>query len=288
MQPPEWSDLRYLLAVARAGSLAGAARRLLVHETTVARRIAAAEAALGAALFDRGDGRMRPTRAGAHALLHAERVEQEIVGLTGKIGGIGSGEAGTVRLTSVPIIVNRVLIPALPSLAAQHPDLQLELIAEPRDLNLTKREADLALRFARPRTGGSAVLARRIARLDYAVFGPARTRRAAALPWITYEEGLAHLPQARWIASQQPAGQPPLLVNDAEAIIAAVRAGLGRSLLPRRIGERIAGLRRLEQRGFEGLSRELWLLVHADLRRLARIAVVIDWIEETIARLTQR
>lgn len=287
MQALEWSDLRYLLAAVRAGSLAGAARRLGVHETTVARRIAAAEAALGAALFERADGTFRPTRAGELAIRHAEHVEQEIVGLAGKIAGIESGAAGTVRLTAVPIIVNRVLIPAMPRLHARHPDLRVELIADSRDLSLTKREADIALRFARPRAGGSAVLARRIARLDYAVFGPARARRTATLPWITYEDGLAHLPQARWIAAQRPADPSPLLVNDAEAIVQAVRAGLGKSLLPRRIGERIAGLRRLEHSGLAGLSREVRLLVHADLRRLARVAAVIAWIETTIARLAR-
>lgn len=287
MQDLEWSDLRYLLAIARAGSLAGAARRLAVHETTVGRRITAAEAALGAALFARGDGPVRPTRAGEAAVLHAERVEREVAGLTAKVAGVDSGVGGTVRITSVPIIVNRVLIPALPALYAQHPDLQVELIAEPRDLNLTKREADIALRFARPRTGGLSVFARRIARLDYAVFGPSRARRAA-LPWITYEEGLAHLPQARWMAAQQPGHRPPLLVNDAEAIIQAVRAGLGKSLLPRALGAQIPGLRLLDQRKPASLSREIWLLVHADLRRLARVAAVTDWIETTIIRLTRR
>jgi DNA-binding transcriptional LysR family regulator len=207
--------------------------------------------------------------------------------------------AGTVRLTAVPILVNRLLVPALPRLYAAHPLLRLELIAEPRNLSLTRREADIALRLARPQRGGTAV-ARRIGRLDYAVFGPSPAeglRPAGAprrgdpdrLPWITYEEGMDELPQAKWIAAAARAapGPPPLLVNDAETILAAVRSGLGKSLLPCAVAEREPGLRRLGDAA-PALSRELWLLVHADLRRLARVSAVIAWIEETVRAFSVR
>jgi DNA-binding transcriptional LysR family regulator len=283
-QAPNWNDLRYLLAVAQGGTLAAAARRLRVDETTVARRLAAAEAALDVRLFERLDGAMRPTPAGEAAIAHAERIEREVQALHGRIGGADAAVAGTVRLTSVPIVVNRLLVPALPSLVAAHPLLRLELIAEPRNLSLTKRAADIALRLARPQGGGT-VVARRIGRLDYAVYGP-RDGNAGALPWITYEEGLDELPQAKWIAAAtRGAAMPPtLMAGDAETILAAVRAGLGKSLLPCAVAEREPGLRRLGDAVV--LSRELWLLVHADLRRLARIEAVIGWIERTIRKVT--
>jgi DNA-binding transcriptional LysR family regulator len=294
LQAPNWNDLRYLLAVAQGGTLSAAARRLRVDETTVARRLAAAEAALGARLFERVDGAMRPTLAGEVALTHAERIERETHELRNRIGGADTAVAGTVRLTSVPIVVNRLLAPALPALASARPLLRLELIAEPRNLNLTKREADIALRLARPRGGGT-VVARRIGRLDYAVYGPGRRsaggrRNADALPWITYEEGLDDLPQAKWIAAAARASPmpPALMAADAETILAAVRAGLGKSLLPCAVAEREPGLRRLGGAA-PVLSRELWLLVHADLRRLARVAAVIGWIERAVqAFSTQR
>jgi DNA-binding transcriptional LysR family regulator len=190
-------------------------------------------------------------------------------------------------------VVNRLLVPALPKLVAAHPLLRLELIAEPRNLSLTKREADIALRLARPRGGGT-VVAHRIGRLDYAVYGPSpaagprpaggrRTGDAHTLPWITYEESMDELPQATWIATAtRGAPVPPtLMAADAESILAAVRAGLGKSLLPCAVAEREPGLRRLGD-GAPALSRELWLLVHADLRRLARVAAVIGWIERTV------
>lgn len=269
----EWSDLRYVLTVARAGTLAAAARRLGVNQTTAARRLKAAEAALGARLFERRDGVLRPTKAGEAAVARAAQVEEEVRVLERGIGGADAAVAGTVRFTAVPILANRLLIPAAPTLLARHPELRLELIAEPRNLSLTRREADVALRLARPETG--AALARRIGRLDYAVYGPHRRKRGD-LAWITYEEGLSHLPQARFIAAQEQA-IAPLLLNDAEAIVQAVRAGLGKSLLPCFVGDHEPGFERL---GRVVLARDIWLMVHRDLRTQARVAAVIDWVME--------
>ena len=207
MQAMNWDDLRHLLAIARAGTLAGAARRLAVNQTTVARRLAALEAALGVRLFARAEGRLHPTKAGELALARAAEVEQEIEGLARGIAGTDRKPAGLVRLTAVPILVNRLLVPALPALSARHPRIRLELIAESRNLSLTRREADLALRLARPESGAG-LLTRRLGDLDYAVYGP-RGKAGDRLAWITYEEGLGHLPQARWIARQAGAALAP-------------------------------------------------------------------------------
>lgn len=274
MQGMEWSDLRHVLTVARAGTLAAAARRLGVNQTTVARRLRAAEQALGARLFERRDGVLYPTQAGEAAVARAARVEQEVEALESGARGDAAGASGLVRLTTVPLLANRLLIPALPELFAAHPGLRLELVAEPRNLNLTRREADIALRLARPE-GGTA-LARRIGRLDYAVYAP-RRRGGEGLPWITYEEGLRHLPQARWVAA---AGgeEGPLLVNDAEVIVEALHAGLGKALLPCFVAEGDTRLRRLPGPKV-ALSRPLWLLVHRELRAQPRVAAVIGWLE---------
>jgi DNA-binding transcriptional LysR family regulator len=254
--------------------LSAAARQLGVNQTTIARRIAAAQADLGARLFDRRDGILHPTKVGETTIARAERIEQEIGALEGAVAGSDHVAAGLVRLTAVPILVNRLLIPALLRLIAAHPKLRLELIAEPRNLNLTRREADLALRLARPESGNA--LARRIGRIDYAVFAPTGCA-VATLPWITYEESLAHLPQARWIANAARDGALAVLqVNDAEAIVQAVRAGLGKSLLPCFLSRGTSGLRQI---GAPRLTRELWLLVHPELRHQARIAAVIAWLD---------
>jgi DNA-binding transcriptional LysR family regulator len=163
----------------------------------------------------------------------------------------------------------------------------LELVADLRDLSLTRREADLALRLARPKTGGTKVLARRIGTLRYGVYAAAScsTRDAKTLPWLSYDETMAHLPQARWITASAARSSQRIAavrVNDAEALLEAVLAGLGRSLLPCVIDDRDARLRRLGAR--PELSRELWLLTHSDLRRLGRIEAVVNWIEQIVPR----
>lgn len=287
MPEPSWSDLRVVLAIARAGTLAAAARLLRVNETTAARRLAAAEARIGAAFFARADnGMLRPTAAGEAAIAAAEQMEQAVDGLLTTVTEARSAIAGTVRLTAVPILVSHVLIPALRDLADRHPALHLELIAEPRDLSLSRREADMALRLARPAAdAGAAILARRVGLLRYAAYVAAGVAEDTAehLPWIGYEPGMSALPQARWIAARQADSPAPLALNDAVAILHAVAAGLGRSLLPCAIADRDAALRRHAPRGLpEPPTRELWLLTHPDQRPLARIAAVRDWLERSL------
>lgn len=257
----DWDDLRYLLAIARAGTLNGASRRLNVDQTTVTRHLGSAEAALGARLFERTAGTLRPTVAGAEAIERALRIEREIEGLG------ASSLPEVIRLTAVPILVARLLVPALPALLAANPDLRIDLIAESRALSLTRGEADIALRLTRPESG--AALTRRLGQLDYAVYRPTSVG-SDELPWIAYEDGLAHLPHARWLASA-PGPKAALAVNDAEPLLEAIAAGLGKSLLPCFVGDADP---RLDREGQVVLSREIWSLVRPDLRGHA----VLDWL----------
>jgi DNA-binding transcriptional LysR family regulator len=278
MQTMDWGDLRYLLAIARAGTLSGAARRLEVNQTTVSRRLAAAETALASRLFDRVDGKFVPTEMGAVAISRAAQVEEQVQALESGIEG-DDAAAGPVRLTTVPILINRLIVPALPAFCAAYPLIKLELIAEPRNVDLTRREADIALRLSQPERGGTA-LTRRIGRLDYAVYG--RRGSVSDLPWINYEESLRHLPQVRWVAAATKGNPTALLVNDAEGILHGIQAGLGKSLLPCRI----AGLEPLLERLGPGvaLSRDVWLLTHRDLRRQHRIDAVVSWLQSLFAQ----
>jgi DNA-binding transcriptional LysR family regulator len=281
----DWDDLRYILIVSRAGTHAAAARRLNVNQTTVARRLAAAERTLATRLFERIDGTLQPTKSGEAAIAHASRVEQDVRALELGIGGADGEVSGLVRLTAVPILINRLIIPVLPQLHAKHPRLRLDLVADARNASLTRREADIALRLARPE-GGRGILARRLGYLDYAVYGP-RRRSARQLPWITYEEGLAHLPQARWMeTASRGEALAPLSVSDAETILQAIRAGLGKSLLPCFVADGEQRLRRLS--GAEAvLTRELWLLTHSELRHHGRFAAVVAWLGDLVkTRLT--
>ena len=289
MQDVSWNDLRYVLAVARTGTLSSAAARLRVDPTTVSRRIGRAALILGSRLFYRSGGMLVPTEAGQLVLAHAERIEFEVDRLKNTVADADTAISGSVRVTSVPILVNRVLIPALPELHNKYPMLQLELIADATNLSLNRRDADIAVRLARPHKEQS-VVARRIGQLDYVVFGPSG-RKARGLPWITYEQGMAALPQAAWIAKKaikhERADRSNLAVNDAEAVLQAIAAGLGKSLLPCAIGVQVKGLSRLGGRS-PVLSREIWLLVHPELRHLGRIRAVTDWLERVVRGLGAR
>lgn len=291
MQTTNWNDLRYILAISRARTLAAAARLLRVDDTTVARRLHAMQESMGVRLYQRlPDGTLHLTTSGERAALHAERMEREIGVLGAALSGTDDAVAGTVRVTSVPIVVNHILVPSTQILLKRHPQLRLELVAEARDLSLTRREADVAIRLARPKTGGAKVATRRVGALRYDVYASASfsAREAKRLPWITYDEAMAHLPQARWIAAAATGSDAEIAtvhVNDAEALREAVIAGLGRSLLPCVVADGDARMRRLGPRGgAPALTRELWLLVHSELRTLGRIEAVVKWIEQIVPR----
>ncbi len=287
MQTMNWNDLRYVLAIGRGRTLAEAARQLAVDDTTVARRLATLQEVTGAILYQRlADGTLQLTASGERAALHAERIEREINRLDVALSGTDDVVSGTVRLTSVPIIVNHLLVTAAPILLQRHPGLQLELIGDARDFSFTRREADLALRLARPKTGGTRLATRRVGILRYGIYAAASCspREAKILPWITYDETMAHLPQARWIAATAGSNDERIAsirVSDAEAVLQAVISGVGRSLLPCVIADANARLRRLDaKRQAPVLARELWLLGHSELRTLGRIEAVAAWIEQ--------
>lgn len=290
MQGLNWNDLRCLLALARTASLAAAAKQLGMDATTVGRRLRAAEASLSAQVFHRlPNGRLHPTAVGEQVLHHAEAAEAAVTELTAVAVGADASLAGCVRVTAVPAITGRVLVPAAAAFTRRHPALRLELVGETRNLDLTRREADIALRLGRPEPeAGRLLLTRKLGLLAYAAYAPAchRPEEDAELPWVGYEGMRASQPQARWLAlAARSDGGAAVAVNDAEAIIQAVRSGLGRSILPSAIGDRDAGLRRTPVRAdLPALpSREVWLLTHPELRTLARIGAVSDWLAATIA-----
>jgi len=279
----DWNDLRYVLAVARHGSLSGAGRRLGVDQTTVGRRIQAAEKALGTRLFDRVDGRIVPTRACDMALQHAERVEGNVFAMLRGVSGQDQALVGAVRVTSVPTLINHLLAPRAGVLLDRHPGLKLELISSSQNLSLSRREADVALRLGRPKKGTA--LIRRIATVEYAVYACASAAgKKNSFSWVTFDDALAHLPEAVWIAKAMPEGESAAIkVMETESVREVLAATRCRSLLPCFIGDRDSRLTRLSGRAV-AISRDVWLMCHRELRRTARVGAVIDWIEDACAQ----
>jgi len=287
MPETNWDDLRFILAVGRMATFTAAARHLGVNESTVARRIARYETSMNIRLFERRMGMLQPTEACTELILRAERVEIEVQAAEGMLAGTNDRAAGNVRVTAVPIIANHVLVPALPRLLNQHRDLTIELIADGRDLNLINREADIALRLARPANDTRAIV-KRVGQLTYATYS-ATALAKKTIPWIAYDERLEDLPQAKAMASEMAKAHnapPQLRVNDAETLLQSVTKGLGKSMLPVTVGSRTSGIIRIGDEA-KTVTREVWLLVHPDLRDLVRIRVVMDWLTETIEQASR-
>ncbi len=285
----EWGHLRFFLELVRAGSLSRAASRLGVDRNTVGRRVAALEAELGLSLFERGPQGWSRTPAGEELAALASRVEQDVLALARHADTRDRTVAGTVRLTTASHLAAYLVVPAVPALLGRHPGLLLEVAADQRVFDLTRREADLALRMGRPRDASPGLVARKLSDIAYGLYaakgsGPARRGSVdlAGDGFVGLDEGLAGVPQERWLERVAPGRRVVFRSNSTASLAAAVKAGVGVAVLPRFMAERDPGLVRLE--GPEPVNHELWLLVHGDLRRSPRVQVVIGWVDELVAR----
>jgi DNA-binding transcriptional LysR family regulator len=275
-------DLRTLLAIAREGSLAGAARRLRVNHSTVFRRLGAIEARLGTRLFERQGGSYMTTAAGEDLLRTAERVEAEVEALERRLSGQDLRLTGSVRLTAPDDIAEVLLMPLLATFHARYPDITVELVVDNRMLNLTRREADIAVRPTRqpPET----LVGRRIARLVSGVYCAAgsepRDGEDPGNRWIAWEEGGGPVAFTRWFAEHVDNHAVGYRSNSLLNQASAVRRGLGLALLPCFLGDSL-GLQRVLA-PTPDLWTELWLLTHPDLQRTARIRVLIDLLYDAL------
>jgi len=162
-----WDDLRVFLAVHRNRSHAAASRVLSVDSTTVGRRVAALEIAVGARLFTRSPSALLPTQAGQALFEHAERIEAEVLALARKLSGINTQVSGVVRLTAADGLTTYVLVPKLLTLRRAYPSLKVELLGDNELLDIGRREADVAVRVTRPTE--NYVVAKRVGHLEIGV-----------------------------------------------------------------------------------------------------------------------
>jgi len=286
----QWDDLRHLRAAHRAGSLAGAARALGVDATTVGRRIAAAERALGARLLVHVREGVRLTPAGLRAARAATAVEDAVSELERELSGADARVEGVVRVTSGDGVIVHALAPALPLLRARYPALRVALLAATRALDLERGEADLAVRLYRPREPG--LVARRVGVLRYGLYAaPAYLARAgtprtaaelARHDLVGFDEPLAATPEMRWLGRHAPEDRCVVTASTIPAVLAACRAGMGIAAVAERFAQDDPGLVRLLPRA-DLPAREAWLVLHPDLRRTARFAAVSEWIGAALA-----
>lgn len=279
----DWESLRHFLAVARTGTLSGAARDLQVDHATVSRRLAALEAGLQALLVERLPRSCRLTPLGVSVFEQAKTMEAAAFAIERQTRASHEPVSGKVSLSAPPVLTTHLLAGRLADFRAAYPGIQLSVSAQARAVSLTRREADVALRLLRPSDSSSVV--RKLGQMPFALYAsldyPA-LRHPRDWTFIAYDAQFADMPQQRWLlelAGPRPVGCE---LSDISSHLAAARAGAGVAGLPCFLGDADAGLVRLEHEG-AAFSRDIWLVVHRDLRRSAPVRAVMDFLGEVVA-----
>lgn len=287
----DWNDARLILHIGRAGGLVAAAKALRIDHSTVFRRLAALETRLGP-LFEREPGgAYRPTPAGARAALAAERIEEEVLGLARDLAGQDRTLTGRLRVTCSETLAYRLLTAYVARFRAAHPGIVIELAIDGRMLNLSRREADIALRVSRPREGD--LWGRKLANIAWTAYGsPALLAQGPPLaepsdlahhPLIGWEEGTSGINAADWLTETAPASAVVYRTSSLVNQLVAARAGIGVAVLPCYLGDPEPGLRRALPGGpVPALARELWIVTHRDLRRMGRVRTFFDAVAQGI------
>ncbi|AUL45917.1 LysR family transcriptional regulator [Bordetella trematum] len=276
----QWDDARIFLAIARAGTLSGAATTLEMGVATVSRRLDRLEAALGVPLFSRHQSGYSLTDDGEALLEHAEALEH-----AGQAFGEAAQQqgqvAGCVRLATAENLANALIVPSLPTLFAAHPELRVEIVSGVQTVNLHRRDADLAVRMVKPEAGN--VTIKRLGTLGFGLYGArgyvnARSSGADAATFdddrfIGWAESHSHLPAAKWIARMLRGRPCQMEANTLSAQMAATTAGIGLAVLPHFLA-RQAGLVCLLPE--LGADQPIWLAIHSNLAHSRRVRAVAD------------
>ncbi len=290
MENLNWDDLRLLLLVARTRSLSAAAVQLGVSPSTVGRRIALLERALGVTLFVRHASGYKLTEDGDGLLQDARRVEDAVVQLQGRAADAGATPRGHVRLATNEALANLLILPRWAQVAPQYPGLVLELVTGAAIQDLYQRDADLALRLVRPEAGGLTV--RKLGVQAYAVYGsksllaqaggkPGKAR-LATLPWVGWDASIQHLVQARWQREQFPEARIVLTANSLFTQLHAAEQGLGLAVLPCYIADAHPALQRCLPPA-QCVAQDIWLVIQQGLAHAPRVRVVADMVAAAVS-----
>lgn len=293
MQQIAWDDFRLVRAIAESRSLGGAAEALDVNNSTVFRRLNALEEQLGVRLFERARTGYLLTSAGEEMVSLAGRMAESIVDFERKIAGQDVRPSGELRVTTTDTMFRDLVAPHFPAFRAKFPDIQLEFIIDNRPLNLSRRDADVAIRGAvdPPET----LVGRRVANLSWAAYAsktcadahnidPADPSSAliSGVPWIGLGYPLQSISAARWMEDNLPASSIVVRVNAVSAVADAIDAGLGIGLLPCFMGSKNPGLVRIKAQ--IPAESGLWILTHADLKKAARVRAFLDFYGYELSR----
>jgi DNA-binding transcriptional LysR family regulator len=285
MHGVDWDGLQVFLAVARAGRMSAAARRLQVEHTTVSRRLAALESELGVPLFYRTTKGYLLTPHGENVLSNAEAMEREAVAVAARAREGSGTVAGVVRLAVAPEFASHWLAPHLAAFKKKHPDIQLQILVGTRQRDLSRGEAELAVQSPRPRQQG--VVAVRLARATAALYasksflGGRRLRvhdaaDAEGLPLLVYTSAFQLLQDARWFQPILESADVVLETNSTHALLAGARADAGVAVLPRFVARWHDDLVEVSEQVAE---QDVWLITHPEFRRDPKVRATSDFLK---------
>lgn len=278
-------DLELLLALVRGGTLAQAAVRLSADTSTVFRSVQRIEKSLGQRLFERTRRGYLPSDAMTEIARHAERIEAELEAARAAAMAPNGEVTGRVRVTTTDSVLRGLVLPCLPALAAQHPQLQLELRSANELVSLTRRDADLALR-ATPKAPEH-LIGRHLGPIRFVAcaaksMAPAQLRKPLDQhDWIAPDEAMPEHPSVRWRRKHLPKLAPRHLVDGIVSVVDVIKAGLGVGVVPLFMLDSEPQLLALSE-PLEGCESQLWLLAHPESRHLRRIAAVYQHFAQSI------
>jgi DNA-binding transcriptional LysR family regulator len=283
-----WDDYRTVLAVSLARSLAGAAEQLGVNQSTVFRRLGAMEERLGARLFERSRTGYSLTAAGEEMVKLAERMAEEITDFERRLTGHDLRPQGDLRVTTNDTLVVHLLTPIFASFRKKYPEITLDVVIGNQSLNLSKRDADVAIRATNdpPET----LVGRRLADIPWAIYGAESLGVTTLDPvdyraysWIGLGDNLSGLKPGRWLVQNVGEDRIGWKINTVLGLAEAVAEGAGLGLLPCFIAHTFPNLVPLSEPKQE-FAGALWLLTHPDLRGTARVRVFMDHVAAEIGR----
>ncbi len=277
----DWDDLRVFHEVARSGSLSAAARTLSVNQSTVSRRLRAFETRAKVALLERSSTGYELTAAGHEMLRHVERMAGEVEALHRMLGGLDNASGGVVRLT-YPLGLQRYVTPLLIDFRREHSEILLEVVSSDEIVNLAQRHADIAIRVSS--NPPESLVGRKICEISFAPYASAKYLESQAadtaiedLDWLAYLRADGGHALQGWVGANVADHRVVLRTRCSSTLQDAARQGMGAAFLPRVIGEADPALQRIRDREPE-FSMPLWLLTHEDLRKAARIRILLDFL----------
>ncbi|EIK96223.1 LysR family transcriptional regulator [Pseudomonas sp. M47T1] len=278
----DWESLRVFIAIAQAGSLSGAARVLKVDHATVSRRLGALEAELQVRLVDRLPRACQLTPLGHQVLKVALEMEANAFTVARIVQAGQSPAAGRVTVSAPPVLASHFLAGQMQRFRQAYPHVQLSVSSQAHSVSLGRREADIALRLYRPTEPDS--VTRKLGAMPFALYASRHYEhlyQPEQWAFIAYETHLADMPHQQWLLSVAQGRAIACEVSDIATQHAVVRTGAGVAGLPTFIGDGDPSLQRLPWGG-EGFVRDIWLVVHADLRHSPLLRAVMDFMVEVM------